>query len=78
MSIPPPARCRHGHLWTPRTSKWYVRAETGKRYRICTRCHADRARLKYRNDAEHREREKARTRQYYQGRCEPQPAFTDS
>ena len=54
-----PDRCPRNHLYTPATEKWYTHSN-GKVYRTCGTCHALRARLKYRHDEAHREREKAR------------------
>jgi hypothetical protein len=60
----PPDTCLHGHEYTFDNTRWYSHAN-GRKYRQCRACANKRNRLKYRNDAAHREREKERGRNYY-------------
>ena len=47
-------KCRHGHLWTEKNTRWYPNKKGGKKYRACRRCEADRYVEKYHRDPEHR------------------------
>lgn len=58
--------CSRNHPYTEANTRWYAHSVTGKTYRTCRACHALRSRLRYRNDAAHREKEKARCLSRYQ------------
>ena len=61
-------RCIHGHLYTEANTRWIVKKRGDKTYHAkqCKTCHRNRTTLKYRNDEEFRERQKARTRALYE------------
>lgn len=59
-------RCKRGHIRTEANTGWYT--QRGGKYRVCRTCRTCRSmaqKLKYRNDAVHREHEKIRTKAVY-------------
>ena len=60
-------RCPSNHLQVEPDIYWVTHAN-GRRYRRCKICHATRMRLKYRNDDEWREKQKAKARGSYYAR----------
>jgi hypothetical protein len=48
-------RCKHGHLWTEKNTRWAVHSVNGSRYRACRTCNSERMRLRYRRDPEYRD-----------------------
>jgi hypothetical protein len=64
-------KCKHGHLYTEANTRWVIKVgPRGQRYqaRQCKTCARLKANLKYRTDAEHREKQKARGRALYEKR----------
>jgi len=67
LSVRAPS-CRRGHPWNDVNSGYRIDHRTGRTYRVCRMCASMRERLKYRNDAEYREREKTRCRNNYRAK----------
>lgn len=61
--------CRRGHAQTEANRQPYCQSSNGHQYYRCRACHSLRLKLKYRNDAEHREKEKRRNLDRYYVRC---------
>lgn len=64
-------RCVHGHLYDEANTRWVVKVGTnGKNYHAkqCKTCARLKANLKYRNDGEFRDKQKARGRALYEKR----------
>lgn len=63
-------RCKHGHLYTEKNTRWIAQTRHGITYhaRQCKTCASNRQKLKYKNDEAFRTAEKARGRALYEKR----------